>query len=62
MYTIHIESKANSWYNTISARSAPMIVTGLLPATQYTVSVEVSTAASPTGAGKVSSSGEPARF
>ena len=62
MYTIHIESKTNPWYNAISVRSAPLIVTGLLPATQYTVSVDVSTAASPTGAGKVSSSGEPAQL
>lgn len=58
VYTIHIESKANLWHNAISAQSAPIIVTGLLPATQYTISVEVSTAANPTGAGKMSSSGE----
>ena len=56
VYTIHIESKAISWSNEVSAQSIPAIVNGLLPATQYTVWVKVTTAGS-TGVGRISSSG-----
>ena len=56
VYTVHIESKASSWSNEVSAQSTPAIVSGLLPATQYTIKVKVTTAGS-AGAGQISSSG-----
>ena len=49
LYTIHIENKANTWSNDISAQSTPAIGIGLRPATQYTVWVEVATAGSQGG-------------